>query len=161
AGWPTTAASAFPATAPAGAPPRRPARSRWPAGCAKAPRTAASTATCPGAAPRTWPTPPRPTTASRAGRPRRPTSITSCGGGGGGGGPAVVDFYRDRPGFRESPRDLGVALVRVMVQHKLDAGVFGQQALEQLNAALAEAPDDATGWEAKGLLLAAMGQPSE
>src|SRR5262249_10196819 len=67
----------------------------------------------------------------------------------------VTPFHRAGfdAGDEELSRDLGVALVMLMTQGKIDPVRYNSRALGLLEAALARAPDDVAGWEAKGYVL--------
>jgi hypothetical protein len=89
--------------------------------------------------------------AARAGRPLR--------------GPRLVSFYRQRPGDRDSGRDLGIALVHDMaqglLQRKAPSPEAGRQAVALLEAAAQNDPDDLKALEVRAEALSILGRPEE
>jgi tetratricopeptide (TPR) repeat protein len=74
-------------------------------------------------------------------------------------------LHPDRKGDREADRDLGLALVPVMlrglVQRKLPPAGTAEQALGLLEAAARNDPEDFQAWEARAEVLALLGRQAE
>jgi hypothetical protein len=81
------------------------------------------------------------------------------------GQPGIVPFYRPRPGAddREAGRDLGIALVRILVQRLLQgqAPPAGAQAVALLKEAVRNDPADLPAWEALAEALTLLDRPAE
>jgi tetratricopeptide (TPR) repeat protein len=77
----------------------------------------------------------------------------------------IVPFYRPRPGADDAGagRDLGIALVRILVQGTIQhqAPPVGPRAVSLLEAALRNDPGDLPAWEARAEALALLDRPAE
>src|SRR5262249_52321466 len=72
-------------------------------------------------------------------------------------------FQRDSfdPNNPEQARDMGIGLVMLCMQGKIDPVRYNSRALGLLGRALPLTPDDVPGWEAKGFALTLDGQPRQ
>jgi Tfp pilus assembly protein PilF len=75
----------------------------------------------------------------------------------------VVLFDREAaaPPDGEASRDLGIALVALMAQDKLDRGTYADRALPLLEAATRRDPGDVEAWQARADALVLLRRPAE
>jgi hypothetical protein len=98
---------------------------------------------------------------------RRPDKAAPSSAGKSRGNPGIVPFYRRRldPNDKEGNRDLGIALAHVMIlnlaQGKPPPGGGGQQALDLLEGALRNDPEDLRALEVRAEVLSLLGRQQE